>query len=69
MTLIAFETFKRPEGIDAFVSTRRKSPLDIAKEVDAAYQATPSSTGALRRKSAGESFFLKKHLLKLVQGD
>lgn len=54
MTLISFETFKRPDGVDAFISTRRKSPLDIVKEVDSAYQATPSSTGTLRRKFAGK---------------
>ncbi|KAJ5053263.1 hypothetical protein NUH16_010333 [Penicillium rubens] len=32
VTLIAFETLKQPDGVDVFVSTRRKSPTDIVKE-------------------------------------
>ncbi|OKP13443.1 Elongator complex protein 5 [Penicillium subrubescens] len=46
VTFIAFETLKKPDGVDAFVSTRRKSPADIAKEVAAAYQ--PAATGPSR---------------------
>ncbi|KAJ5757412.1 uncharacterized protein N7511_006106 [Penicillium nucicola] len=42
VTLIAFETLKQPEGVDAFVSTRRKSPADIIKEVNAVASANPS---------------------------
>ncbi|KAJ5280100.1 Histone acetylation protein 2 [Penicillium angulare] len=48
VTLIAFETLKKPDGCDAFVSTRRKSPADIIKEVAAAYK--PSATGPSKRR-------------------
>lgn len=50
VTLIAFETFKRPEGVDSFVTTRRKTPTAIAKEVNDAYQPSASSTGVPRSK-------------------
>lgn len=54
VTLIAFETPKRPDGLDAFVSARRKSPLDIAKEVGSVYQvSTPGNTP--RRKCTRQS--------------
>lgn len=42
VTLIAFETLKRPDGVDAFVWARRKSPLDIAKDVGSVYQVSTS---------------------------
>ncbi|GAB1197409.1 hypothetical protein APSETT444_006702 [Aspergillus pseudonomiae] len=44
VTLIAFETLKPLDGVDAFVSARRKSPAQIVKEVGAAYQATSTKT-------------------------
>lgn len=50
VTFIAFETLKKPDGVDAFVSTRRKSPADIVKEVAAAYQPA-AATGPSRRES------------------
>ncbi|KAJ5173783.1 Histone acetylation protein 2 [Penicillium coprophilum] len=49
VTLIAFETLKQPEGVDAFVSTRRKSPADIVKEVSAVYQPIAASNPSRRR--------------------
>lgn len=49
VTLIAFETLKQPDGVDAFISARRKSPADIAKEVAAVYQPV-SSAGPSRRR-------------------
>lgn len=49
VTLIAFETLKPPDGVDAFITARRKSPTDIAKEVAAAYQPVPSAGPARRR--------------------
>ncbi|OJJ43827.1 hypothetical protein ASPZODRAFT_122945 [Penicilliopsis zonata CBS 506.65] len=36
VTFIAFQTLKRPDGVGAFVSARRKRPADIAKEAVAA---------------------------------
>ncbi|KAJ6150983.1 hypothetical protein N7470_007577 [Penicillium chermesinum] len=48
VTLVAFETLKCPEGCDAFISTRRKSPADIVKEASRAYQ--PASTGPPKRR-------------------
>ncbi|CAG7941174.1 unnamed protein product [Penicillium salamii] len=49
VTLIAFETLKQPEGVDAFVTTRRKSPADITKEVSAVYQHVANSNPSRRR--------------------
>ncbi|KAJ5936083.1 Histone acetylation protein 2 [Penicillium verhagenii] len=49
VTIVAFETLKRPDGCDAFVSTRRKSPADIIKEVAAAYQPATSAGPSKRR--------------------
>ncbi|KAI9934047.1 hypothetical protein ASPWEDRAFT_24350 [Aspergillus wentii DTO 134E9] len=48
VTFVAFETLKRPEGVDIFVSARRKSPLDIAKEVGAGYQAVSNNPSRRR---------------------
>lgn len=67
MTLIAFETLKQPDGVDAFVQARRKSPLDIAKEVGTAYHPA-SSASALRRKLLIMST-QEGDLLKSRQGD
>lgn len=39
VTFISFETLKQPDGVDVFISARRKSTLDIAKEVRAACSA------------------------------
>lgn len=63
VTLVAFETFKQPDGVDAFVSARRKTPLNIAKEVGAAYR-TSSSSSTLRRKSASDCDHLIRHFAK-----
>ncbi|KAJ5783875.1 Histone acetylation protein 2 [Penicillium psychrosexuale] len=49
VTLVAFETLKQPDGVDAFVSTRRKSPADIVKEVSAVYQPVAASNPSRRR--------------------
>ncbi|KAJ5092394.1 Histone acetylation protein 2 [Penicillium alfredii] len=48
VTLIAFETLKQPEGVDAFVSARRKSAGDIFKEVGAAYQPAAATNPSRR---------------------
>ncbi|KAL2855424.1 Elongator complex protein 5 [Aspergillus pseudoustus] len=49
VTLIAFETLKPLEGVDAFISGRRKSPSEILKDVAAAYQPDSSNTPNRRR--------------------
>ncbi|KAL4898611.1 Elongator complex protein 5 [Aspergillus ambiguus] len=49
ITLVAFETLKSPDGVDAFVSARRKTPAEIIKEVTAAYQPPTSATPSRRR--------------------
>lgn len=38
VTLVAFETLRPFEGVDAFISARKKRPSEIVKEVGAAYQ-------------------------------
>ncbi|KAL2871347.1 Elongator subunit IKI1 [Aspergillus lucknowensis] len=48
VTLVAFETLKPFDGVDVFVSARRKTPADIVKEVSAAY--TPGSSDNLNRR-------------------
>ncbi|KAJ5669333.1 hypothetical protein N7462_010403 [Penicillium macrosclerotiorum] len=49
ITLVAFETLKRPDGVDAFVSARRKSPADIIKEVTAASPSATTTSSSRRR--------------------
>lgn len=44
VTLIAFETLKPFDGVDAFVSARRKTPTEIIREVSAAYKPDSSNT-------------------------
>ncbi|KAI9375866.1 Elongator complex protein 5 [Aspergillus egyptiacus] len=48
VTLIAFESLKPFDGVDSFVSARRKSPSDISKEVNAAYK--PESPNSPNRR-------------------
>ncbi|KAJ5612706.1 hypothetical protein N7510_005900 [Penicillium lagena] len=48
VTLVAFETLKQPDGVDAFVSARRKSPAEIAREVSAAQQLAGSYSSRRR---------------------
>ncbi|KAL4793454.1 Elongator complex protein 5 [Aspergillus venezuelensis] len=48
VTLIAFEALKPYDGVDAFVSARRKSPADILKEVGVAYK--PDTAGPNRKR-------------------
>ncbi|RJE25156.1 Killer toxin sensitivity protein [Aspergillus sclerotialis] len=75
VTLIAFETLKQPDGVDTFVSARRKNPQDIAKEVGSASQVSTSSNSSRRRviiidsinpllnsKTAGPAFHLPTFL-------
>ncbi|KAJ5242121.1 Histone acetylation protein 2 [Penicillium citrinum] len=38
VTLISFETLRKPDGVDAFISARRKTPADIMSEVSSAYK-------------------------------
>ncbi|BCS17843.1 Elongator subunit IKI1 [Aspergillus puulaauensis] len=49
VTLIAFETLKPFDGVDAFVSARRKTPTEIIREVSAAYKPDSSNTPNRRR--------------------
>ncbi|KAL3471794.1 Elongator complex protein 5 [Aspergillus californicus] len=49
ITLIAFETLKSLDGVDAFVPARRKSPANIVKEVSAVYRPD-TSNGPNRRR-------------------
>ncbi|KAL2007347.1 hypothetical protein VTN00DRAFT_8785 [Thermoascus crustaceus] len=49
VTFISFETLRRPDGVDAFISARRKKPSELAKEVANAYSA-PATTGAQQRR-------------------
>ncbi|KAI2899200.1 hypothetical protein CBS11852_3401 [Aspergillus niger] len=49
VTLLAFETLKPPESVDAFIPARRKSPLEILKAVGAAYQNVSSNSPTRRR--------------------
>ncbi|KAJ5302262.1 hypothetical protein PENANT_c008G10314 [Penicillium antarcticum] len=71
VTLIAFETLKQPEGVDCFVSTRRKSPADISKEVSAVASENPtrrrlilidSINPLLSSKKSDPSFYLPSFL-------
>ncbi|KAL4927477.1 Elongator subunit IKI1 [Aspergillus undulatus] len=48
ITLIAFEALKPYDGVDAFVSARRKSPIDIMKEAGAAYKSDSTSPNRKR---------------------
>ncbi|KAL3458689.1 Elongator complex protein 5 [Aspergillus heterothallicus] len=50
VTLIAFEALKPYEGVDAFVTARRKSATEILKEVAAAYKPDSSSGSTNRRR-------------------
>ncbi|KAJ5579543.1 uncharacterized protein N7459_005528 [Penicillium hispanicum] len=49
VTFVAFETLQRPDGVDAFVSARHKSPADIVKEVVAAVPSTAPVNPSKRR--------------------
>ncbi|KAL4884056.1 Elongator complex protein 5 [Aspergillus karnatakaensis] len=49
ITLIAFETLKPFDGVDVFVRAWRKTSLEIAREVGAAYKPDPSN-GPNRRR-------------------
>ncbi|GFF85307.1 elongator complex protein 5 [Aspergillus udagawae] len=48
VTLVAFETLRSFEGVDAFISARKKHPSEIVREVGAAYQ--PASNVPSRRR-------------------
>lgn len=43
VTLIAFETLKPFDGVDAFVYARRKTPAEIIRDVSAAYKPDSSN--------------------------
>lgn len=49
VTLIAFESLKPFDGVDAFVSARRKTPAEIIREASAAYK--PDSANAPNRST------------------
>ncbi|KAJ5376486.1 Histone acetylation protein 2 [Penicillium cosmopolitanum] len=49
VTLISFETLRKPDGVDAFISARRKSPADIMSEVASAYQPAKQNGPPQRR--------------------
>ncbi|EPS28599.1 hypothetical protein PDE_03545 [Penicillium oxalicum 114-2] len=38
VTFISYETLKKPDGVDAFIATRRKTPTEVVREASAAYQ-------------------------------
>ncbi|PGH17263.1 hypothetical protein AJ80_04905 [Polytolypa hystricis UAMH7299] len=46
VTYVSFETLTRPHGVDTFISTRRKSLAEIAKEVNASYSGLAPSVAA-----------------------
>jgi elongator complex protein 5 len=48
VTLVAFETLRSFEGVDAFISARKKHPSEIVREVGAADQ--PASNVPSRRE-------------------
>ncbi|KKK21591.1 hypothetical protein P175DRAFT_0534562 [Aspergillus ochraceoroseus IBT 24754] len=50
VTLIAFETLKPLDGVDAFVSARRKTPVEVVREVAAVYQRESSTGTSARRR-------------------
>ncbi|KAK2803841.1 hypothetical protein FQN50_006848 [Emmonsiellopsis sp. PD_5] len=47
---VSFETLTRPDGVDTFITTRRKTLAEIAKEVTAASSSIQSSGGNLPSK-------------------
>jgi len=49
VTLISFETLRKPDGVDAFISARRKTPADIMSEVSSAYKPVASTNGPPQR--------------------
>ncbi|KAJ5980120.1 Histone acetylation protein 2 [Penicillium waksmanii] len=49
VTLISFETLRKPDGVDAFISARRKNPADIMSEVASAYQPAKINGPSQRR--------------------
>ncbi|KAL4803305.1 Elongator complex protein 5 [Aspergillus unguis] len=49
VTLIAFEALKPFDGVDSFVSARRKTPTEIMREVTAAYKPEASNAPNRRR--------------------
>lgn len=49
VTLIGFETLRCPDGVDAFVSARRKSPADIVKEAAGCFPASATNQKIRRR--------------------
>ncbi|KAL5339708.1 Elongator complex protein 5 [Aspergillus crustosus] len=65
VTLIAFETLKPYDGVDAFVSARRKTPPEIVKEVGAAYKPDTSNGPGRRRLILIDSINPLLHSTKL----
>ncbi|KAJ5109877.1 Histone acetylation protein 2 [Penicillium argentinense] len=49
VTLISFETLRKPDGVDAFISTRCKSPTDIMREVAECHKPA-TTTGPPQRR-------------------
>jgi hypothetical protein len=57
---------KQPEGVDAFVSTRRKTSADIVKEVSAVYQPVAASNPS-RSKHYALTPLVDSYLLRLFR--
>ncbi|KAJ5484920.1 hypothetical protein N7539_004908 [Penicillium diatomitis] len=49
VTFISYETLKRPDGVDAFISTRRKTPTEIIREASSAYHQGTGTEPVRRR--------------------
>ncbi|OJJ52695.1 hypothetical protein ASPSYDRAFT_51835 [Aspergillus sydowii CBS 593.65] len=65
VTLIAFETLKPFDGVDAFVYARRKTPADIIRDVSAAYKPDSSNIPNRRRLILIDSINPLLHSMKL----
>lgn len=63
MTLISFETLRKPDGVDAFISARRKTPSDIMSEVASSYKPVANTNGPPQR------IISPTHLLMVIPGD
>ncbi|CEL01696.1 Putative Killer toxin sensitivity protein [Aspergillus calidoustus] len=67
VTLIAFETLKPFDGVDAFIPARRKSPSEILKEVGAVDNAVSSNSPNRRRLILIDSINPLLHSTRLDQ--
>ncbi|WEW61513.1 hypothetical protein PRK78_007003 [Emydomyces testavorans] len=79
VTFVSFETFKRPEGVDSFISATRKGLNDVAKEVVASFSPRTDNLPGKRglviidsihsvvcRRSAGQEVNVAEYLGSLL---